>query len=185
MVVLGTMAFAASASSGSGRTVVHYFRPFRNGKIAPGIHVKERARGYCWETSAVESRRYTWRCFKGNYILDPCLSQAKHAHAVLCPIKPWSKQVVRLQLTRSLPAWQRERFKVTLPVGLWTTTGKRCIHGSGATGAIRSKPITYECAGGGVLAGYAKRSTSTWTIWYATRYKARRVTRVGITDAWS
>jgi hypothetical protein len=185
LVVLGTTAFATSASfAGSGRTVVHYFRPFRNGKIAPGIHVKQDARGFCWETSAVENRRYAWRCFRGNEILDPCFSPTRHAHAVLCPIKPWSEHVVRLRLTRSLPAWQRERFKVTLPVGLWTANGKRCLHGSGATVVFRSRPITYECAGGGVLADYPRRSTSTWTIWYARSYKARRLTRVRITDAW-
>ena len=53
---------------------MHRFHGFENGKIAPGVHVLRTAHGYCWEPSAVESRRYAWRCFKGNFILDPCFS---------------------------------------------------------------------------------------------------------------
>jgi hypothetical protein len=184
-LIVGTAAVATSASTAaSSGTVVHFFHAFQDGKIAPGVHVKQTARGYCWETSAVESRPYAWRCLKGNYILDPCFSPARHGHTVLCPIEPWSRQVLRLQLTRSLPTWQSNGYNQSLPVGIWTTTGKRCVHGSGATTAIHFKPITYACGGGGVLVGLAKRSTATWTIWYASSYKAHVVTRVGIADAW-
>ena len=183
-LALVALVVTSGATAGSSRTVAHYFQAFRNGKIAPGVHVNQTAQGYCWETSAVESRRYAWRCFKGNLILDPCFSAARHARVVLCPIKPWSSQVVRLQLTRSLPSWQPARYNPSLPVAVWTTTGKRCVHGSGATTEIRFKPITYECADGGVLVGLAKRSTATWTIWYAAGYKAHVVRRVGISDAW-
>lgn len=163
---------------------MHYFHAFQNGQIAHGVHVQQTARGYCWETSGVESRRYAWRCFRGNYILDPCYSQTVHGHVVVCPIEPWSSHVVRLQLTRSLPRWQRGGYNQRLPVGVWTTTGKRCVHASGATSEVRFKPITYECRGGGLLVGLAKRSTATWTIWYAASSKAHLVTRVGITDVW-
>jgi hypothetical protein len=165
LIALGVSAIASGATAGSSRTVVHYFDAYKDGTIAPGVHVNQTARGHCWETSGVESRRYAWRCLKGNYILDPCFSQARHGHVVLCPIKPWSTQVVRLQLTRSLPTWQRNRYNQSLPVGVWTATGKRCVHGSGATTEIRFKPITYQCEDGGVLVGLAKRSTATWTIW--------------------
>ena len=184
-VILGTSAMLAAASAAApARTVVHYFHPFRNGKIAPEVHVTQAARGYCWETSGVESRRYAWRCFRGNFILDPCFSSTSHTRIVLCPVEPWSSRVVRLRLTRALPAWRLYRYAAQLPLGIWTTTGRRCVHSSGATSEIEGKEITYECAGGGVLAGQANAGAATWTIWYASSFKARHLTRVGITDAW-
>ena len=184
LVAVALSAVASGATAGSSRTNVHHVHAFRDGKIASGVHVKQTARGHCWETSAVESRPYAWRCLEGKYILDPCFSAAKHGHVVLCPIEPWSRQVVLLRLTRSLPPWQPGRFNQSLPVGIWTTNGKRCVHGSGATSVIRFKPVTYQCSGGGLLVGLAQRSTATWTIWYAAGYTAHTVMRVGITDAW-
>lgn len=189
VLIAGCAACAASVSTaGSGRTVVHHFHGFQKGKIAPAVHVTRTARGYCWETSAVESRRYAWRCFRGNVIHDPCFSAARHSGSVICPLEPWSSSVVRLRLTRRLPSWQSGSFAKNLPVGIWTTTGKRCVHSSGATSEIEGKPITYVCVHGnsraGVLVGFANRATSTWTIWFAPSFNARHLTRVGITDAW-
>jgi hypothetical protein len=43
---------------------------------------------------------------------------------------------------------------------------------------------TYVCQGGGVLAGFTHRITSTWTIWYATRFGSKHLTLVTIADAW-
>jgi hypothetical protein len=183
--ILCAFALATAASAvGSRGTVVHDFQAFSDGKIAPRVHVVRRASGYCWETSGVESRRYAWRCFKGNYILDPCFSPARRAHFVLCPTEPWSEDVVRLRLTRRLPRWRHSAYRKNLPVGLWTTTGKRCVHSSGATSEIDGKPITYECHGGGVLVGLAHRATAMWTIWWAPSFNAKRLTHVGLTDAW-
>jgi hypothetical protein len=183
--ILCAAALAAAASaSGSGHTVVHYFQAFSDGKIAPHVQAVRRAPGYCWETSGVESRRYAWRCFKGNVILDPCFSSTRHANFVLCPTEPWSEDVVRLRLTRRLPRWQHSTYHKSLPVGLWTATGKHCVHSSGATSDIEGKPITYECRGGGVLVGFARRATPVWTISWAPSFKAKRLTRVGLTDAW-
>lgn len=182
--ILCSAAIAASASSaGSGRTVVHYFHGFRAGAIAPGVHVTRTAKGYCWTQSSLEGRRFAWRCFKRNYILDPCFSSARHAHFVLCPTKPWSDDVIRLRLTRRLPGWESRVFNQGLPVGVWTTTGKRCVHSSDATSEIRRKPITYQCPHGGLLLGFVRRGTRLWTVQYLSSYKAK-LTRVGITDAW-
>jgi len=184
-VILGSAALlAATSTAASGHTVVHYFRPFQNGEIAPQVHVTRRARGYCWTTSGVESRRYAWRCFRGNFILDPCFSSTRDGGFVLCPVEPWSSDVVRLRLTRALPGWRLYHYAAQLPVGIWTTTGKRCAHSSGATSEIKGKEVTYVCMGGGVLAGLANAGAATWTIWYAAGFKARQLTRVGITDAW-
>jgi hypothetical protein len=184
-LVLATAAVAVPVSTaGSQGTVVHRFHPFSGGKIASGVHVAQTRRGYCWTTSNVESRRYAWRCFQGNFIHDPCFSAGRRARFVLCPLEPWSSNVLRLRLTRALPSWGRSHSDPRLPVGVWTTTGKRCTHSSGATSEIKGKPITYVCAGGGVLAGFAHRSSRTWTIAYGSSFKARRLTRVGITDAW-
>lgn len=185
LLILCSAAVVASISAaGTGRTTVHYFHPFREGRIAPAVHVTRSAPGYCWETSGVESRRYAWRCFRGNFILDPCFSSGSHDHFVLCPTEPWSDDVVRLQLTRRLPRWAHDRYGKSLPVGAWTTTGKHCVHSSGATSEIRGRPVTYESSGGGLLVGVASRATRLWTVWYTPSFKVKRLTRVGITDAW-
>jgi hypothetical protein len=185
--VLAAAAVAASASTAGsgGGTVVHRFQSFKDGAIAPGVHVTEARRGYCWTTSDVESRRYAWRCFRGNHIHDPCFSSARRAQFVLCPVEPWSSDVLRLRLTRALPPWQQSSYNPRFPAGVWTTTGKRCIYADGATSEIEGKPITYGClGGGGVLVGFANRSSRTWAISYARSYKAHRLSRVGITEAW-
>jgi hypothetical protein len=174
----------STAPRSSQPTEVHYFHAFQRGKIAPDVQVKRTARGHCWTTSGVEGRRYAWRCFRGNYIHDPCFSATQHGRFALCPIEPWTKTVLRIQLTRSLPRWKLYRSNPALPVGVWTATGKRCTHSSGATSEIAGKPVTYECIGGGLLVGLAHRSAPTWTIYYARGWHARTVTRVGVTDAW-
>jgi hypothetical protein len=184
VLLVSSALVAAASTAASGRTVVHYFHPFSNGRIASRVHVMERGGGHCWEPSGVESRRYAWRCLRGSLILDPCFSWTRHGRFVLCPVEPWSSDVVRLRLTRALPAWSLHRNAAQLPVGIWTTTGKRCSHSSGATSAVRGKEITYECTGGGVLVGMANAGVGTWTIWYAPGFQAHHLTRVGITDAW-
>ena len=184
-LILCFAAIVASASTAApGRTVVHRFHAFKDGRVAPGVHVLRNAKGYCWTTSDLESRRYTWRCFERNLILDPCFSPTRHASFALCPSEPWSENVLRLQLTRPLPSWQPFVNNKGLPVGVRTTTGKRCARSSGAAGEIARKPITYQCKGGGLLVGFAHRGTRVWTISFASGFKARRLRRVGITDAW-
>ncbi len=186
LVVLAAAAATAATSSSAwpGGTVVHYYHAFKEGKISPGVHLTRTARGYCWETSNVESRRYAWRCFRGNSIHDPCFSSSGHGRFVICPVEPWSSDAIRLRLTRGLPPWRHYRYRQSLPVGVWTSSGRRCVHSSGATSRIRGLPITYECSNGGVLAGFADRSAPTWTIRYAPSFGARHLTRVGIADAW-
>jgi hypothetical protein len=185
VAVVFALALGVASSGAAGHTtVVRYFHGFKAGGIAPGIQVEQTARGHCWETSALESRAYAWRCFRGNYILDPCFSAAPHSSYVLCPYELWSRRVLRLRLTKPLPAWHAYPVNESLPVGVWTTTGKHCEDFSGATTEIQHRPIRYSCRGGGVLVGLAHRTTPVWTIFYATGAKSRRLTRVGITHAW-
>lgn len=179
------VAAAVTSSAGADRTRVHYFHAFRDGRIAPGIHVVRAKPGYCWTTSGVEGGRDTWRCFLGNLIYDPCFSSTRHGDYVLCPYWPWNPSVVQLRLARSLPTPSSFGRNPSLPWGIWTANGKRCVHYSGATTEIRGKPILYECRGGGYLAGLAHRSQPTWTIFYSRSDEpSARLQRVGITDAW-
>ena len=106
---------------------------------------------------------------------------------MFCPVEPWSTAVERLHLTRPLPtgfAAREDGIDRTLPPGVWTTNGKRCTHGSGATTVVRGKPLWYVCQGGGFLFGAAHRNTALWTISYGVTARPKTFTRVGITDAW-
>ena len=166
-------------------TVTHYYRAFIAGSVAPGIRIRTSARGYCWTTSGVEGRAYAWRCFRGNYIHDPCFSASPSSRFVVCPDEPWSSRVLVLRLTRPLPGWKLYGFRRDFPWGIWTGSDKRCVsYAASATGDIDGKPVTYGCQGGGFLLGYAHRNGPTWTIYYAPTAHSRRPTSVAISDAW-
>jgi hypothetical protein len=176
---------AGTASSGERPTAVHSFVAFKAGKLAPGLTVSASVRGYCWSTSGVESRSYAWRCLRGNTIHDPCFSATPRSNSVVCPERPWSKRVRLLRLTRPLPRWKLYKSRQDFPWGIWATTGKRCFSlAATATGEVAGKRHTYDCVDGGVLAGFAHRRKATWTIYYAPSWRSKRVTLVGITNAW-
>jgi len=44
--------------------------------------------------------------------------------------------------------------------------------------------ITYVCTGGGILIGNPHRSKKTWTIFYASSYKASQFRPVALRSAW-
>lgn len=86
------------------QTSSHIFAPFNGGSVAAGVKITKAADGYCWTGSSSDSGRPdAWRCFLGNYILDPCFSnEADISGFVLCAASPWSS-VMKLRLTKSLP----------------------------------------------------------------------------------
>jgi hypothetical protein len=187
-IVLAVFALTASRSafpSTPARTVVHYFDGFRGDQIAPRVHVVARGHGSCWETALTESRRYSWRCFQGNEILDPCFSAASTSSFVLCPSTPWGTSALQLSLTRPLARWKPWHFHGT-PWGIWTATGTRCRNTAAGVGGVpywHGRPVVYSCTNGDSLLGYPDRTTARWTIYSASGPRAR--TRlVGITDAW-
>jgi hypothetical protein len=189
VAALGALALPAAASATTSQTTrLHTLRVFEGGRLAPGLSVRASVRGSCWTESLVESRPYSWRCVHGNYIHDPCFSLARTSRTVVCPDAPWNDRVLVLALTERLPAWHfysRTVSAAAWPWGIVTRNGKRCITAAGAaTGEIAGKQVTYVCAGGGLLAGFTHRQTAAWTIDYAPGWTSKRLTMVGIADAW-
>lgn len=179
-----TLGLAAGSSASEQPTAVHYYVAFKAGRLAPGLTVSTSVRGSCWSTSGLMTRRYAWRCFRGNLIYDPCFSATPRGRLVACPKRPWSKRVLLMRLTRPLPAWKLYKSRRYVPWGIWTSMGKRCFKLSHWQSEVTGKRVTHYCVGRGVLAGFADRRRPTWTIYCAPSLRSKRVTLVGITDVW-
>jgi hypothetical protein len=169
-------------------TSLHIFAPFNGGAIAAGVKIKRTARGYCWTSSGADSRPDAWRCFLGNYILDPCFSnQANATRFVLCAESPWSR-LVRLKLTKALPLSlankETGRPTAKAPWAIELIGGTRCTALTGATGAIAGLGLDYGCTNGGLLAGTPRRDAGAWWIFYAPSYRAKALTTKHISQAW-
>lgn len=186
VIAVATVGLSTEAFSTEQPTIVHRYAPFKAGKLAPDLQVTATLRGYCPSESGLMNRPYAWRCFSRNFILDPCFSTAARRHIVVCPERPWSKRARVIRLTRALPSWTLEKHrKDDAPWGIWTTTGQRCFLLSHWQGEVARRLLTYNCVGGGVLAGLPHRRQPSWTIYYAPSWRSNRVTLVGISDAWS
>lgn len=116
--------------------------------------------GHCWTSSMVNGRLY--RCFRGNFIHDPCWKLAGH-RAVACLGAPWETSVTRIRLTTKLPA--RDTYGPAL-WGLRVSDGidVDCLISQGAGGEFDGKHISYYCERGWVLLGQPHRSTPLWTM---------------------
>ena len=189
VVLLGVLALpAAGLATGPPVTRLHTYTVFEDGELAPGLQVRATVQGSCWTESLVESRPYSWRCLHANYIRDPCFSATPTSRIVVCPDAPWSSRVLVLRLTAPLPSWHTYKPTISAsswPWGIVTIGGKHCITTSGsATGEIAGEQVTFVCDGGGWLAGFTRRRTRTWTIWYAAGSNSEHVTLVTVADAW-
>jgi hypothetical protein len=192
LLAVGALSFAAASvgSATPAATSKHLFRPFVGGKLSAGVHVVRARRGYCWTGSgAAYLRRDAWRCFIGNEIYDPCFADPSGSVTgfVVCSFwMPWSNRVVKILLTRRLPASQRNPGGAVTRRDPWAVklrSGKGCTTFTGATGTIAGKGVHYGCVGGGYLLASPRRAR-TWTITYAASYKARSTRRVAIAEAW-
>jgi hypothetical protein len=167
---------------------MHIFAPFNGGTVATGLTIAKTARGHCWEGSIADGRADAWRCFLGNYILDPCFSNGQSlSRFVLCAASPWSR-LVKLRLTKNLPlafanhnpGWPTVRP----PWAIKLVGGPRCVAVTGATGAIAGLGLDYSCSNGGLLAGRPHRKGRSWTIFYAPSYRAKELGTRHISEAW-
>jgi len=149
-------------------TAIHVYAPFH----ASGTPVLPTARtvtGYCWTTSNATARTDAWRCMARNNILDPCFAASQVAHFVLCPDGgPWSGKVVRMNLSRTLPALEAtspEPSPTTEPA--WAVElgdGGHCQLILGAGNVTADLRENYNCTNGVTLYGTASHSTQPWTI---------------------
>lgn len=147
-------------------TVVRRVSPLNaKGHLRARYTVTSTHRGYCWTTSEVNGHLY--RCFMGNYVMDPCWKESGR-HSVVCLTEPWSKKVIRLKLTKHLPA------KDSYGPGIWGLriggVGVNCVVAMGATGTVGTHFISYFCQRGWVLLGnHPDRSRPRWTMLTARR----------------
>ena len=184
-------AVALVAVSGFALTTSKYlFAPVVGGRVSPRLHVAQTRRGFCWTGSLADAGRTdAWRCLIGNAIHDPCFSDVTKPapRFVLCAPTPWSRRVVEIVLVRKLPLGQKNPAGDPLRRAPWAIrlgTGKKCLALTGATGTIAGRGVAYGCLGGGYLLGEPRRAKHTWTSSYAAGYKAHRVSRVAIAEAW-
>jgi hypothetical protein len=123
----------------------------------------------------------------GNYIYDPCFAdQTTVAHFVLCPLYRPGANVLRINLTRGLPATAVTSQDPTRhqPWAMRLANGRWCTFITGATGLIAGMRINYGCTGGGILIGEPRRSSVTWSIFYAASFKANQYRPVSVREAW-
>jgi hypothetical protein len=187
-VAATAQAVAAEALGTALKTQLRLYSPFAAGHLAAGVRVAREGRGYCWTGSGADARADAWRCFRGNYIHDPCFSDdAGGAKYVVCPLYRPGSKVLRLRLTKPLPVSMGNRrtdptrhapWAVRLASGLW------CESLTGATGEIAGMPVSYGCDHGSYLLGSPDRRKPDWTIFYAANAKTSTLAQVTLRSAW-
>jgi hypothetical protein len=165
------------------------YSPFTmSGTLTRGLKVTARVSGYCWEGSIVDERADAWRCFRGNYILDPCFSGTGVSSWVTCPTGAlFGRDVLRLDLTKPLPASLANKDGDPTTRDPWAvelTTGVTCTSESGATGTVAGMRLNYACSNHGWLVGDPRRGSSTWTIFYAPNLSSRKLLTAQIAVAY-
>jgi hypothetical protein len=187
LLMLAVIVGGADGQSSKGvATSVHLYSPFSGGRLATSVRVAKSARGYCWTSSDADARPDAWRCFVGNYIYDPCFSDTvNYSNFVVCPLYRPGSSVLRINLTKRLPTNTYSGDPTRHPPwAVRTAAGKWCTLITGATGLIAGMRINYGCRGGGYLLGNPRRSTSTWTIFYAPNLRASQYTPIPLAAAW-
>lgn len=147
--------------------------------LTPAGHLRKRfpvvatRKGRCWTSSAVNGRLY--RCFRGDYIHDPCWKESGR-HSVVCLEKPWGTKVLRIRLTRKLP--RTDSYGPALwGLRVGDGIGVGCTLSQGAGGTVDGQGISYFCQRGWVLLEEPDRSNPLWTIgtarWATDHYEPR------------
>jgi hypothetical protein len=192
----GTIALAAglfvavgscSPAYGAGETTASVYRAFTpHGFIR--LHTQARS-GYCISGSGATPRRDAWRCFSGNYVLDPCFSLHRSSDYVICPESPWSDTGIKVRLTSPLPLRYGGDASPTTRLHPWAlelANGRHCAFSTGATNVVEGERLNYFCGRGTEegLWGFPDRSSEPWTILIA-HFEATELTeRVDIRRAW-
>jgi hypothetical protein len=176
---------AAGAAAASAPTKLERWVAVRAGKIAPGIRVDQRGRGYCFAGSLADPRADAWRCVLGKQIEDPCFSGG--ATLVLCPSgTPDSHDALELRLTKPLPPAQTHRSGDPTRQDPWVivTAGAYCYRTTAASAPQTGRALSYICAGASVLAGSPDRAHPVWTIALLPTATAKRYVTTAIKAAW-
>jgi hypothetical protein len=177
----GVVARVLVRASDPAATRVHHVSPVdATGGLKASYQVTDSGKGYCWTSSYVNTELY--RCFRGNFIMDPCWSNAGGT-AVFCLASPWSHSVTRLRLTRRLPKTSPGRSNLW---GLTLQSGLRCEEPGGTHDRWHGHDVNYDCQRHWVLLDSPDRSHPAWSILTA-RYLYRHYHGRGVrplSDAW-
>jgi hypothetical protein len=166
LIALAIMGFAASTLLGSTpvtRTIT--ISPVTGAdRLSPGYRVTQTFHsGTCEAGSDVLSGVY--RCFAGNYVLDPCWADRSGAPKQLvdCVLEPWTHSVTRIELTQPLAASPGGRRSIW---GLALTGGQRCLALQGAHSGFDGGRyiVNFACTNSLGLVNEPNRSRPSWTI---------------------
>jgi hypothetical protein len=170
--VLGGIAlgwFSPGASDNTSATQEIVYQPWSNtqpNKIANGFHVVSQSRGKCLDRSGVTSRPDAYRCFEGDYVLDPCFPNPYYGSKIAaCPFNGPSG-VVLIHLTKRLSS---PAFYGKTPPSPWLITlndGRMCYAFSGAGAVSGGLLASYNCPHS-TLFGSVRRTGKIWTIFEA------------------
>jgi hypothetical protein len=186
LLVTALAVVGAAVALASAPTKLKQWAAFTSGKLAPGIHVVESARGSCSGGSHVDPRSDAWHCLTQGQVEDPCFAAA--AAFVICPFgTPDSHDALKLNLGSPLPAG-----KANPPVdptrhdpwAVLTANGAYCYRATGTPTHIGGKTITYQCAGAALLSGRPNRTQTVWTIALLPTATSTRSRTVAIATAW-
>ena len=165
-----------------------------HGHLNPGSRQLSFTKDTCFAGSLETDRSDAWRCFEGNFILDPCfVDQSKKFPLLLCLEAPWATEGTLLQLTQPLPSREGDHGTPGhgLPWALVLTTGQQCVLFSGATTVLGGLRLNYGCTPGKNVAVYGDVNTTRqpWTVlvWRGPGLEATRLAqlvRVAVRTVW-
>jgi len=163
IAAVGAPAAALASSSGTTTTRVSYVRPVdSHGRLVARDRVSRQFK-HAQCNFGSEATGDAYRCFAGNFVLDPCwVTNVKSS--VDCATSPWSRKVARLHVTKG---YDNTGFDQRHPFDPWAVklvTGKRCVWLQGATGAVHGKRISYSCGGRNYLIGNVHKHPQPWRI---------------------
>jgi hypothetical protein len=157
-----------------------------SGVLAHGYRITDR-RAHASCQAGSEATGDAYRCFSGNFVIDPCWVM-KQKHFVACLPDAWSHKVTRLHVTQG---YDNEGFgsltQVSDPWGVRKVNGTRCSLLQGATGAVHGKRISYGCTRTTYLIGNVHKKSALWTILRGRSTSGGRVKETGtarLSKAW-
>lgn len=200
----------AEPTDATGQTNVHYFLPYFNETVNPGLTVSETDSGACVGRSlASPGRPDAWVCVgaETGLIADPCFENPdaipEKPGDFACVVSPFAREVVLFTVTAPLPgagpgddipaagapqggdarydgAAQRP---APLPWVLELANGERCTKIPKANALFAGMWVNFACADGGFAFGEPDRTKPLWTVNYVPA-GAFISDVVAVTDAW-
>ena len=167
-------------------TVIQLYSPYSGDTLLPGIVVKQDLQGSCWEGSIADyANSNAWRCDSGNYIYDPCFSNAAQTQ-VACPIVGDMSTVNVIELTQVLPL--RTRNSGANPgtnpyvMLLKLADGATCGYTTGTEDFVDGINLAGGCSNGyGLVAVHSQ--SPLWTATVLVPSSTSLITIV-VTEAW-